>query len=394
MKRLRTIILNAALGTIALAPAAAAPTRFSTLANFTDNGFPTGLTSIKGTLYGVAAQGTCGTVFQLLPPTVNRGPWTIATLYTFAGNGDACVPGGPPILGAGGALYGLTISGGASDAGALYELQPPASPGGPWAESVVYSFNFPDPGPPESLLVDGPDGSFYLLVEYAGGSLLQLQPPAEPGWSWNGALLWVPTGILVADDLIAGPGGSLYGAGEFGGTNQSGDVFQLTPPAAPGGAWTYTVLHSFGPEGGERPVTPNTLTLASDGTLYGTTYGSNDLGAIGTGAVFELKPPASPGGNWAYTRLHDFPGGHPDTPLVIQNGNLYGAVARPEGGLVFEMQPPSSPGGAWTTTYLHHFTNGQVPFGELVVAKDGALYGTTGTFFAPYSGTIYRIAPK
>jgi hypothetical protein len=118
-------------------------------------------------------------------------------------------------------------------------------------------------------------------------------------------------------------------------------------------------------------------------------------GDTGAGAVFSLAPPTSPAGAWSYALLKYFGGPHPDAQLVLRNGNLYGAVATPTGGVVFELRPPSSPGGAWTTIHLHEFTNYQVPFGQLIVDDDGTLYGTTGTVYGgPYSGTIYRIAPK
>src|SRR5580692_10984976 len=58
-----------------------------------------------------------------------------------------------------------------------------------------------------------------------------------------------------------------------------------------------------------------------------------------------------------YTILRKFRGAQPDTPLIIRNGNLYGAAATPNGGAVFELQPPSIPGGDWTTTYLHDIQN-------------------------------------
>jgi uncharacterized repeat protein (TIGR03803 family) len=402
MKTLPTIALATIFGAMLPAPRAAAQTRFTTLYSFT-GGFPAGLTAVNGTLYGVGAggEGSCGTVFELQPPSIGGGAWTETLLYAFADSNDACFPEGGPVAGADGALYGLSAVGGAYDGGAMYELRPPASPGGSWTESVAFSFGAPDSGfgNPVTPLVDGPEGSFYTLTTYASGALVQLYPPAVPGLTWSGALLSVVGGAGIY--LISGPHGELYGTTEQGGATQSGDVFRLAPPTAPGGAWADTVLHSF--VCCYKGVSnPNALTLASDGTLYGAASGTSEDGEEGDGAVFALTPPASAGGPWAYTVLHNFGvvragrvSGGPDTQLVLRNGNLYGALATAEGGYVFELQPPSSPGGAWTTTYLHRFTNGQVPFGQLVVDQDGTLYGITGTIYGgPYSGTIYRIAPK
>ncbi|MGA2594112.1 MAG: hypothetical protein ABSH32_29770 [Bryobacteraceae bacterium] len=118
---------------------------------------------------------------------------------------------------------------------------------------------------------------------------------------------------------------------------------------------------------------------------------------MGDGAVYELKPPASSGGEWTFTVLKNFGKQvNPIVPLVIQGGNLYGGIATAEGGAIFEIEPPSAPGGAWTTTYLHQWTDGQVPFGGIAVDKDGTIFGTTGSIFSspPYTGTIFRITAR
>jgi uncharacterized repeat protein (TIGR03803 family) len=95
------------------------------------------------------------------------------------------------------------------------------------------------------------------------------------------------------DGVVIGTGGVLYGATVTGGTVHPscgipgcGVAFQLTPPASPGGVWTETVLHDF--TSGSDGVSPNGLVIGSGGMLYGTTYGGG--GALGWGTVFALKP--------------------------------------------------------------------------------------------------------
>src|SRR5579863_6298578 len=51
----------------------------------------------------------------------------------------------------------------------------------------------------------------------------------------------VPQGGLVAD-----LSGKLYGTTSLGGPSGDGTVFQISPPSSPGGAWTGTLLYSFG----------------------------------------------------------------------------------------------------------------------------------------------------
>jgi uncharacterized repeat protein (TIGR03803 family) len=144
-------------------------------------------------------------------------------------------------------LYGATSGGGTSGYGTVFSLTPPASPGGAWTESVLYSFK----GSPS-------DGTNPNL-----------------------------------DGVVIGTGGVLYGATVTGGTVHPscgipgcGVAFQLTPPASPGGVWTETVLHDF--TSGSDGVSPNGLVIGSGGMLYGTTYGGG--GALGWGTVFALKP--------------------------------------------------------------------------------------------------------
>lgn len=157
--------------------------------------------------------------------------------------------------------------------------------------------------------------------------------------------------------------------------------------------WTETVIHNFG-YGGAYAGNPNSLTVASDGTIYGTTYGYDLIGGMGMGSVFELTPPPSPGGAWAYTVLQDFGGYHPSAGLILRNGKLYGAVATGiQSGAVFEMQPPSTPGGAWATTHLHQFAD-LVPFVDLM-DKNGTIYGVALTETGqPALQTIFQLATK
>ena len=63
-------------------------------------------------------------------------------------------------------------------------------------------------------------------------------------------------------------------------------VFKLTPPSAPEGAWTETVLYDFTDANvdGANPVTP--LVLSSTGVFYGTSAG----GANGKGVIFAIEP--------------------------------------------------------------------------------------------------------
>jgi uncharacterized repeat protein (TIGR03803 family) len=215
---------------------------------------------------------------------------------------------------------------------------------------------------------------------------------------------------------VMGPDGVFYGTSE-GGYQQCpfgcGVVFSLTPPAAPGGAWTETVLHHF-TDFGNHGYGVASIALGNGPSgqpvLYGTTSAG---GANGLGTVFSLTPPAQPGGSWTETILHSFGGppdaANPNTGLVIGNGGvLYGTTyyggdascygTLPVGcGAVFSMTPPAAPGGAWTETVLHRFTGGEdggIPVAGLTLGSDGVLYGTTTAYGgAGKYGTVFKLKP-
>lgn len=96
----------------------------------------------------------------------------LTTIYNFTGtNGDGATPVGGLALGANGTLYGTAEFGGAGacsvnniqGCGTVFALSPPASKGGAWTETVIYSFTNQngDGINPTAGLVIGADGVLY-----------------------------------------------------------------------------------------------------------------------------------------------------------------------------------------------------------------------------------------
>lgn len=72
-------------------------------------------------------------------------------------------------------------------------------------------------------------------------------------------------------------------------------------PSNSAGAWTYADLCAFtGGSDGSNPY--DNVTFDKRGNIYGTTA----FGGLGGGTVFQLSPPAAPGGPWTETTLHQF----------------------------------------------------------------------------------------
>jgi uncharacterized repeat protein (TIGR03803 family) len=383
---------------------------FSTLysfdsVNYANGSGPSGtlLRGTNGTLYGTTTLGGafsscpygadqgCGTFYSLTPPAASGGPWTETVLWSFGGTpSDAYYPYGLT-MGSGGVLYGVGGgAGGDAGCGSAFSLTPPDSQGAPWTEGVLYQFKCAPDGAEllyanSGLAIDA-NGVLYGTTYYAGahttcgngcGTVFALTPPASPGGGWTETVLWSfggkGDGIGPYAGVVIGAGGVLYGTTQRGGSGHLGIVFSLTPPAAPGGPWVETVLQDFG-SAGERPVA---LALTADGVLFGAT--AQDKRFTQGGTVFSLMPPASPGGSWTKTVLWAFAHAHeqPCGPLIVdeKNGTLFGATGSGEGsGQLFKLTRPRGPrASGWTLRILN---NSDTVKANLGLRSGVVLYGT------------------
>ena len=190
-------------------------------------------------------------------------------------------------------------------------------------------------------------------------------------------------GTAPASGVTLGSDGNFYGTTEFGGANNAGTIFQLTP------AGGLTTLHSFDNSDGSSPF--GGLVEASNGSFYGNTLS----GAGNNGTVYRITPQG------AFTSLASFSSSGPnqgDSPIgsLIQatNGNLYGVT----GGMT-GVEPPTifriSLSGALTTLYTFDPEEGGGPLGGLLQASDGNFYGTVGGGDTPSQpGLIFKMTPS
>lgn len=365
-------------------------------------------------------------VFSLTPPASPGAAWTETRLYSFAGanDGDGANPSTGVVVGNDGVLYGTTSQGGSEgypydgcNCGTVFSLTPPASPGGPWTETVIHIFTNSggDGANAVAGVLIGKGGVLYGTTQSGGtsgdGTVFSLTPPASPGGRWTEEVLLTfagsnganpMTGVVIGKDRV------LYGTTQIGGnpncSGGCGTVFSLTPPASQG-PWTQTVLHEFaGGSSGDGANPSSGVVIGSGAVLDGTTSGG---GTSGNGTVFSLMPPASAGGAWTETTLYSFAGSPSDgaSPaggVVIGKGEvLYGTTVNggtvhpycgiPGCGVAFALTPPASSGAAWEEVLLHDFTSGsdgEYPKGALI-DKGGVLYGTT---FGVGGGTVFSEA--
>jgi len=122
--------------------------------------------------------------------------------------------------------------------------------------------------------------------------------------------------------LIQATDGNLYGMAKYGGPNDAGRIFKITPTQP----HTFTVLYEFEKRNG-YPVFE--LVQLKDGNLYGVTQG--EPGSLtDMGSIFRIKTDGT-----SFTILHSFfgdtrsvGGARPSTPLVVSSDgkSLYGGT--------------------------------------------------------------------
>jgi len=280
-----------------------------------------------GNLYGTTLHGGAsgdGTVFRLTPPSASGGAWTETVLYTFVGKRDGEYCFGGLVFDSAGNLYGAGFFGGTYGGGTVFQLVPPAQ-GETWSLNVLHSFKGDTDGlDPFGALIIDKQSSVYGTTH--DGRVFKLKPPSSGQSHWTLQVIYTIGSSLAVGALLPGQHGVLFGVSSLGGSANAGTVFQLTPPVLPGQPWTEATLHEFSGGDGEFPL--NGLITDSFGNLYGTTQAG---GASNLGTVFELSPPATQGGAWTEATLHSFKsnrdGAGPGAGLIFgKRGLLYGTT--------------------------------------------------------------------
>jgi len=242
-----------------------------------------------GNLYGTTLFGGRthnGVVFQL---TLSGGVWKETVLHNFTGRNDGIDPEANLIIDQNGVLYGTTMGGN------VFNLTPPAQRHTKWTFKSLYNLGIgPDGGPlsPGTLLF-GKNGVLYGTQKFGNGpanagAVFQLTPPAGHG-GWTATTIYRfnggGDGLYPYAGVIADAAGNLYGTTAGDGQTYLGTVYKLTPPQQ-GGNWTKTTLYAFtGGQDGSGPYAP--LIIGQGGGLYSTTRAG---GSDSHGTVFEIVP--------------------------------------------------------------------------------------------------------
>jgi uncharacterized repeat protein (TIGR03803 family) len=180
----------------------------------------------------------------------------------------------------------------------------------------------------------------------------------------------------VYGTLAQGRNANLYGtAAQLTG---DGSIFKFATAGSAGTLFAFDVTDGSNPFGG--------LTLATDDQFYGTTaYG----GSANDGVLFKVEPGGS------LTILHEFLGGSDGmapfaSPIQASDGNIYGTTCGSDeiAATVYKYARSS---GVFTTIYQFAEAQGQCMYAPLIQGTDGNLYGTAIAGGAHNCGTIFKL---
>jgi uncharacterized repeat protein (TIGR03803 family) len=342
-------------------------------------------TATNGKLYGMTTSGgvtSNGIIFEF--DTVSKifiNKFNLNGTYTGPGLGSA--PEGSLIQASNGKLYGLTISGGVTNSGVLFEYD--LSGGGTYTDKV--DFNMAANGAsPLGTLVRASNGKLYGMTSVGGingmGVLFEYDTVTSTFTKkidFDGSA----KGFAPQGSLMRTSSGKLFGMTLLGGVNNQGVLFEYDPATS-----TYTKRLDFGGGSVDAAQPYGALIQATDGKLYGLTAMG---GGSGAGVIFQYDTLTH-----SYAKKYDFDGAlHGSGPygslVQCSTGKLYGLTSGGgvnTAGILFSYDLP-------TSTFLKQFdfdgpANGASPNGSLAEGANGKLYGMTSAGGANGNGVIFE----
>lgn len=322
--------------------------------------------AIDGNFYGTTFLGGTtdnGTVFRV------TSAGELSTLYSFCSQ-PQCTDGGKPSTGivqaTNGLFYGTTTIGGQAFGGIAFGMTSAGNLGS------LYDFG-----------VEQIPSTAALIQSHDGGDLFGLTASTAFKMSPKGTLTTIynfSSDGLIPSGLMYAPDGNFYMTTHYGGTNDYGAIYKMTPDGQVSTLYSFCQINCT--IDGQYPE--GDMVLGTDGSLYGTTI---EGGMNGAGTVFKITRAG------IFITLHNFcsqtkcaDGNQPSGLVRGTDGNFYGvtfyggnrSIDFPFGaGTLYAM---TSNGGLRT---LYRFCSqkncldGAGPFAGLIQSTDGNFYGTT-----------------
>ncbi len=333
----------------------------------------------NGKLYGTTGDGG----------TNNRGVVFEYNIVTHAyrkvvdmGDRDGEAPRGTLMLSSNGKLYGTAAFGGLYGSGVLFECDPAMNKG---KFTRKFDFERVSSGDrPVFAPQEATNGKLYGTTELGGdfgsGTIYEFNPATNSfvkKIDFDGVEMGrSPGGLLLAANK------KMYGMATYGGKNNEGVLFEFDPATG-----IFTKKQDFkGIETGAYPHA-NLIQSSINGKLYGlTSYADCNH----RGVLFEYDIV-----NDTLIKKIEFGGpGNGDDPegslIEVNNGHLYGLTAQggtADAGIIFEYDPIND---LYAKKYDFNITDGSAPYGSLMHAANGKLYGMTLSGGGANRGTLFE----
>jgi len=334
----------------------------------------------NGKLYGMTAMGGTNDLGVMFEYDLSTSTFTKKVDFAGASNGKN--PYGDLVEADNGKLYGMTNLGGSNDWGVLFEYNPTGS-----VFTKKKDLNPTDGGGPMGSLMKANNGNLYGMTQSGGVNYLGVlfeYNPASSTFTKKVDFDGSNKGSNPSGSLTQATNGKLYGMTQMGGTNDIGVLFEYDLISS-----VYSKKVDFaGITNGSRPQ--GSLAQASNGKMYGMTYlgGTNNLGVF-----FEYDIVGS-----SYTKIVDFEGwdngAFPNgTLLEASNGKLYGTAQNGGingAGVIFEYDPQTLTYSKIFSFYPFDETTGYTPTESLIQATNGKLYGMTNVGGVNGYGVIFE----
>ena len=326
---------------------ATASGQVTTLGSFAQSVTPLGLVQgTDGSLYGVAGGVSNSPTNGIFFKVSTAGVMTNIPA-TFPG-----IPGSPIVVGSDGKFYGLTNTGGAFGLGTFYQILPTGNVNVICSLDSTMSIAGPYAFPLQQVVV-GKDKNFFGATPVAlfripapppilpTGTIAPVKPVVLQSFSPDGV-----GGAFAPTDLIANAAdGDIYGTSLFGGTQNQGFLFKMTPRGTLTNLLSLGAIQVTSPDFySASPFTiqaggPTSVALGHDGDIYVIANGGFGIDTNHTyiGALVQIGSVGVRQVPFAST-----PGDSPNSIIQATDGTLYGTTemgGTASSGALFNVDP-------------------------------------------------------
>lgn len=345
------------------------------------------LEGADGRLYGTSPGGGdwgAGAVFGL---SQSGSEFTVLASFHESG-GDGLSAHASVTATSEGRLHGVTRLGGNFGGGTVFSIEPRKRD-----YQLHWSFDGSDGGSrPVAALLEAANGRLYGATEFGGingaGMLFEIERNGA-GFAPIHQFTSGTNGLFPRAPMVQHSNGNFYSSTMLGGSSTPGALYRLSP-----GGSNYTILKRFAASGAEGLDPMQALIVARDGQLYGTAPYGAFLTSPSYGGVFRFNPDTG-----AFTVLKNFTtvsqGAHPLSPLLeASDGRLYGTTygggTTNNAGVIFRIHTNGT-GFQVLRSFTGMAGDGRHPCGRLVESEPGVLHGTTERGGSHDGGTLFRI---